>query len=142
MLEPDLPEHRVITVQAGNTKFSALVADTTLLRRIGLSGRDTLPDGWAMRFDMVQTTVPRFWMRDMRFSIDMVWVDEDFRVAAVTYEAAVPPPETPFDELPRYGPGGIPVRYVLEIGAGLARDLGISPGDVATLSPAPGDGGS
>ena len=75
-----------------------------------------------------------FWMRGMRFPIDIVWVDAGMRVLHVTHGAPVPPEGASDAELPRYTPGDIDVRYVLEINAGLARELGIEPGVRVTLT--------
>jgi uncharacterized membrane protein (UPF0127 family) len=69
-------------------------------------------------------------MREMRFPLDIVWIDSQLTVVSVTHDA--PAPGTPDDDLPRYG-SGVPVRYVLEINAGLARAFGIDVGDVVTF---------
>jgi hypothetical protein len=92
----------------------------------GLGYRDALPAGAGMVFDLHETRVPSFWMKGMRFPLDMVWIGEDKRVAGVT--ANVPPQPGALDEqLRRYSPDA-PVRYVLELNAGAAARLGIAAG--------------
>ena len=76
-------------------------------------------------------------MRGMRFPIDIVWVDDQFGVVHVTHSAPAPEPGADETLLPTYSPGATPVRYVLEIGAGLARELRIEPGATVRVSPAP-----
>ena len=129
-------------VQVGPAEFFVLVADTPEERARGLSGRPSLPRDWGMWFDLGRSTVPSFWMKDMRFPQDMVWIDAGLQVVGVTHEAQVPEPGTPEQELPRYNAGSTPVRYVLEINGGLARELGIAPGQpVRPLGVTSGSGG-
>ena len=123
-----------IEVEVGRGRFTAVVVDTPVLRASGLSGRDELAPSRAMWFDMGVGAPATFWMRGMRFPIDIVWVDADLRVVHVTHEAPAPPEAAADADLPRYTPGDIDVRYVLEINAGLARELGIEPGVLVMLT--------
>jgi uncharacterized membrane protein (UPF0127 family) len=92
----------------------------------GLGYRDALAADAGMLFDLHNTGVPTFWMKGMRFALDMVWIGEDERVVAVT--ADVPPqPGATDEQLRRYSPDA-PVRYVLELNSGAAARLGIAPG--------------
>ena len=61
-----------------------------------------------------------FWMKNTLIPLDMLFIGSDGRVRKVQ-ENAVPRDETPI-------PGGDDIRYVLEIGGGLAARLGIGPG--------------
>lgn len=119
----------VIGLRAPDGDLRVEVARTADERSLGLSGRDALAEGAGMLFDLGQTRRATFVMRDMRFALDMVWIDADRRVAGVT--ADVPPPaDGEGGALPPYpSPGD--VRYVLEVAAGVARELGIAEG--ATL---------
>ena len=121
-----------VVVIVGSGRFFAEVADDPDERSQGLSGRDSLAIDTGMWFDRGVERVGPFWMRDMRFPIDMVWVSEGLEVIGVTHEAPPPAPGTPDSDLPLYGIDAA-VRYVLEINAGLARTLGIEPGVRVTL---------
>ncbi len=123
-----------VEVEIGSGRFTAVVVDTPVPRARGLSGRDALAPSRAMWFDMGHAAPATFWMLGMRFPIDIVWVDASLRVVHVTHEAPVPPEGTSEADLPRYTPGEVDVRYVLEINAGLARELGIEPGVRVTLT--------
>ena len=83
-----------------------------------------------------------FWMRDMRFSLDLIWVDAEWRVVDITHEAPPPAPGAPSNALPSYRPA-TPAQYVLEINGGLARRLQIEIGDVvrevASVGASPAD---
>ena len=75
-----------------------------------------------------ENDAPRtFWMPDMHFPLDMVWISSDCTVAGVTADVPHPAPDTPRSELPIY-PSDAPVRFVLEINAGQAAQHGIAPG--------------
>lgn len=68
-----------------------------------------------------------FWMPDMHFPLDMVWIRADCTVAGVTADVPHPAPDVPRSELPHY-PSTAPVRFVLEINAGQAAEHNITPG--------------
>jgi uncharacterized membrane protein (UPF0127 family) len=92
----------------------------------GLGYRDALAADAGMIFDLHSTRRAEFWMKGMRFALDMVWIGEDKRVASVT--ANIPPqPGVPDAQLRRYSPDAA-VRYVLELNAGTAARFGIAPG--------------
>ena len=94
----------------------------------GLSGREVLAPGTGMLFVYQQESRYRFWMREMRFPLDIVWIGAGCAVVDLTLDA--PPPETgqTLEQLPRFSPGD-PVQYVLEINAGESASGGIGIGD-------------
>ena len=102
------------------------VASTADQSQRGLGYRDSLPEDAGMLFDLHETRVPGFWMKGMRFPLDMVWIGEDGRVAAVTEN--VPPQPGVADEGLGFTSPPVPVRYALELNAGAARRLGIVAG--------------
>lgn len=88
----------------------------------GLSGRSEIgADGMLFVFPNQQPRV--FWMKDMQFPIDIIWIDSK-EVVGIESNVLPPNPETPDEELARYG-SKYPVRYVLELPAGKAEELGI-----------------
>ena len=116
--------------------FVVDVADTYELRRQGLSGRGDLAREVGMWFDMGGTGNATFWMRGMRFPIDIVWISDDLVVTGVAERLPFPEPGTTDSALPTYS-SGVPIRFVLEINAGLAEELGIGEGSVVTFTPQP-----
>ena len=95
----------------------------------GLSDRPTLADDEAMLF-VYNADAPRtFWMPNMHFPLDMVWIKSDCTVSGVTADVPNPAPETPHSDLPRY-PSTEPVRFILEINAGQAATNRITPGSL------------
>ena len=81
----------------------------------------------AMLFVYEEDGPRTFWMPDMHFPLDMVWIRSDCIVDGVTAEVPNPPLDTPGDELPRYPSTG-PVRFILEVNAGQAGTHNIVPG--------------
>lgn len=109
------------TVTSGEVTITAEVADTDALRIQGLSNRKSLDEGMGMLFVFPEDDFYGFWMKDMRFSIDIIGFDARKRVVWLQkYVAPWSYPEvfTP----PR------PVRYVLEVKSGTADALGFSQG--------------
>jgi uncharacterized membrane protein (UPF0127 family) len=99
------------------------VVDTPELRAKGLSGRESLAQDKGMLFVFENSSNDNcFWMKDMNFSIDMIWMNEDREV--VTVKSSVSPesyPET-------FCPEG-PAKYGLEISDGRANELEIVAGE-------------
>jgi uncharacterized membrane protein (UPF0127 family) len=102
------------------------LATTPAQSELGLGYRDSLFVRGGMLFDLGATRIPSFWMKGMRFPLDMVWIGEDKKIAEIT--ANVPDqPGAPDEQLKRYSPAS-PVRYVLEINAGAAAQFSLAPG--------------
>ena len=131
---PALP---VVIVKIGGACFEAELADTPEARYQGLSGREALAPGAAMWFDLGEPRNAAFVMREMRFPLDIVWVEQTaagLRVAGVERNAPPAPPGTAEAELTHYRSPG-PVRYVLEVNAGAAAAHGIGASDAVSASP-------
>ena len=115
-------------VQVGEATVLADIADDAESRQRGLSGRESLDEGEGMLF-LLANDSPSFWMKGMRFAIDIVWI-RDGRVVDVT--ADVPPPRSSNAPLPTYSPDRSADR-ALEVSAGWAADHGIRRGDVVRV---------
>lgn len=62
-------------------------ANTPEQRAQGLSGRDQLPVGHGMLFNFPAPGVQCFWMKDMRFAIDMIWLDANNKIVTIKSNA-------------------------------------------------------
>jgi hypothetical protein len=128
-------------LSVGGHKLSVELAVTPAERQHGLSDRDALAEDAGMLFDMGQVGTPDFWMKDMRFPLDMVWIDARKHVAGVTADVQ-PQPGAPDSALKLYrSPAAI--RYVLELNAGAAKKLGFTTGasvdfTLPAVTPVPG----
>lgn len=74
----------VSTVQIGERpQISIVVADTPEKRTQGLSGTDHVPKE-GLLFVFPQPGKYGFWMKDMRYAIDIIWIDESGKIIDVT----------------------------------------------------------
>lgn len=101
-----------------NTTLFAEVADTSFSREEGLSGRSGLSEKRGMLFAFDLPGRYGFWMKDMSFPIDIVWINENGVVVDIV-ENAKP------EDYPEVYVNKIPASYVLEIGANKSHDYGI-----------------
>lgn len=109
-------------VMLGNTHHTLEVADTDFLRERGLSYRASLAPQTGMLFVFDAPGNLKFWMKDMNFPLDIIWLDADKKVVHI--EQSVSPSTYPQS----FGPE-IPTQYVIELNAGEAKALGLSRGD-------------
>jgi len=127
---PSKPAGPYVTI--GDVYIEAELATTTIAVTKGLSGRDVLPSNTGMLFLFKKKDILKFWMPDMRFSLDMIWIDNGV-VMDITHNAS-----HVFDQNNPifYGPKA-PVRYVLEVNAGFAQMNGIQIGDPVSFNNLP-----
>lgn len=104
----------------GQADFAVEVADTSQTRSLGLMYREKMPRFAGMIFVYEAPVHARFWMKNTRLSLDMLFFDSN-GVLTVIRERATPESLEVID-------GGRDVLLVLEINGGLVRDLGITPG--------------
>ncbi len=89
----------------------------------GLQGKQGLGPNKGMLFIFDHDDRYRFWMKDMKFPIDIIWLDRQDRIVAIGEN--VPPCAA--DPCPVYVPP-VNARYVLEVSAGFSRTHGLKPG--------------
>jgi len=102
------------------------IADTEKERRQGLSERVSLSVGYGLLFIHETRETPSYWMKDMFFPIDIIWID-DGEVIGLTQNAE---PENPARTF--YTPPS-PVTHVLEVNAGFIEQRGISVGNTIDI---------
>jgi uncharacterized protein len=115
------PKKQTITVNNRGT-FTVDIADTDATRSRGLSGREPLKSDQGMLFKF--DTLDRYgiWMKQMNFSIDIVWFDTNGKI--IWIESDVPPDSYPHIFIPPS-----PAKYVLELNSGIAARRGFVIGD-------------
>jgi hypothetical protein len=124
-------EYERATVELGGQEFRADIADTVDKQTIGLSGRPSLGDREAMLFVFGKHAARTFWMPDMHFAIDIIWIKDDVVVGFA--ENAQPEPGVMMFNLKRYS-SPEPVDKVLEVVAGTVARLGVKAGDRVQIS--------
>lgn len=112
-------------VRLGSGVFTLRVADDNAEREKGLGGVASLrPDeGLLMVFDS-EGQRP-IWMKDMKVSIDIIWLDAKKKVVAIVKNAS---PASSTDT--KYGLDA-KAQYVLELPAGTVEAAGIKTGQTA-----------
>ncbi|MBI5793888.1 DUF192 domain-containing protein [Candidatus Uhrbacteria bacterium] len=117
-------ERRASSVELSNGMTVVVeIADTQQERVQGLSGHAPLADSQGMLFLFETKEIQGFWMKDMLFPIDIIWIDGD-TVVGFQQDAQ---PETPAKTI-FYSPE--PVDRVLEVSAGFVARNEVRVGDV------------
>ncbi len=102
------------------------LATTPAEQEQGLGGRTGLAANQGMLFIFPQDGEYAFWMKDMQFPIDIIWLDHTGTVMYIVPNLA------PATYPKAFGPSD-PSRYVLEVPAGFVAAHGVNVGDTATL---------
>ena len=90
----------------------------------GLSGRENLGNNKGMLFIMGREGIYPFWMKDMLFSLDIIWISSNGTIVDLIEDADL-----------CNGPICLPIipdakaKYVLEVNAGFSENIGIDIGD-------------
>lgn len=93
----------------------------------GLGGKDSLSEDQGMLFVFEKESKYTFWMKDVKFPIDIIWISKDKKVVDF-YKNAEAQLGVPDNELKVYSPES-PALYVLEVNAGLSEKYNIHLGD-------------
>ena len=115
------------TVIIGDQSIKVFIADTPTLQARGLSRVPALPVNTGMIFTFLEAHIPQFWMKDMQFALDMIWLDESLTIIDIHQNVA---PET----YPETFSPMQPAVAVIEVAAGTVSELGIGVGDSVTIN--------
>jgi uncharacterized protein len=117
-------------VTIGSKNLLVEVADTPTTRAQGLAYRNKLPDNTGMLFDFTNTKNrrPNFWMKDMKFNIDIIWINNG-KIIGITKNIPAPKNDSNF---PSYSPPG-DITHVLEVPSGWADQNNIQINDTVKL---------
>ncbi|HPN96820.1 MAG TPA: DUF192 domain-containing protein [Candidatus Moranbacteria bacterium] len=111
----------VKTASIKGKTLSLEIADTNDKKERGLGGRDNLCENCAMLFIFSEKYTPAFWMKDMRFDLDIIWV----RKGRIVYIAK--------NVSRNLSENAVSLRIeadkVLEVNAGLSDKYGFEAGD-------------
>lgn len=110
------PAYRTILFPRG-TKIDAEVADTPERRSVGLMFREHLRAGAGMLFIFSEPHPYRFWMKNCKFPIDMIWLNRQKEIVYISENT----PPCKSDPCPHYGPTDRDALYVIEVAAGFAK---------------------
>ena len=115
-----------VPILVGDVAVKASVADTLSKRIKGLSDTPFLPDGVVKLFAFGAPGSHSIWMKDMKYSLDIIWVAEDGTIVHIAENVA---PET----YPEAFSSPVPAWYVIEANAGFTASNTIAVGDKVVL---------
>lgn len=116
-----------ISGQNGDIELKIEIADDPAERSRGLMNRNSMKDDEGMLFIFEKSDYVNFWMKNTLIPLDMIFIDQDHKIAHIASEVK-PCPEGVLN-CPLY-PSELPVKYVLEINAGLSKKHGFRNGDL------------
>jgi len=115
------------SVEIGGTVFTVDVVDTEIERAQGLSLRESLATNEGMLFIFEKPGMYSFWMKDMSFPIDIIWIDENLKVVYIK-ENAMP------QSFPEIFTPSVSAMYTLEVIASTTEKKKIKIGDDVNLN--------
>jgi len=111
------------TISINKHQIQVELADTPQKRSQGLSDRQSIPADQGMLFIFDDYSQPGFWMKDMHFPLDIVWL-EDYTIIKIDKNV----PLENNQNLTVYKPSQ-PINAVLELNAGYIDEKNIKIGD-------------
>jgi len=116
---------RTVKLPNGQQIRAEAEIDSTDMQK-GMMFRDSLPRGRGMLFIHDKLGLYPYWMYQVRIPLDMLWMDANHRIVEVS--ADTPPCKTKASDCGKYG-GHQQAQFVLELGGGEAKRLGLHEGD-------------
>lgn len=111
----------------GQTCVKIELADTPAKRELGLMFRNGMANDSGMLFVFEQEGLPSFWMKNMKFPLDIIWIDNNKRIVDIT-ENAQPCTQHCPNIIPK-----ITVRYALELNSGFVATNRLKVGDAVNF---------
>lgn len=95
-------------VTIGDKTYEVEVANTASTKKKGLSGHEKLNENTGMIFYFEEPIIPTFWMKDMLFPLDILWIDENNKIVGLQND--LDPSSYPKTYYPNKK-----IKYVLEV---------------------------
>jgi uncharacterized protein len=124
---PAVQSDNIKSVKIAGQDIKVELALTDKEKEQGLSGRAMLAPDQGMLFVFSKSDKYYFWMKEMKFPIDMIWVGEDMKVIYI--EKNTEPASYP----KTFGPD-VNAKYVLEVVSGFSDKNNLKVGDEALFS--------
>jgi len=117
-------------VAINDSKFQVEVAETDTEKQIGLSNTQSLPENEGMLFLFDKPGFYSFWMKEMKFPIDIIFINGN-KVTTIVTNAM--PPSKNDGNLPLFQPTEESDK-VLEVNAGIAKKYNITEGSIIDIN--------
>lgn len=115
------------TVVINNQSFKVMIASSQKEREIGLSETKSMSDNQGMIFLFDKPDYYSFWMKNMKFPIDIIYISNDTIVTVINNAQLIKDKENP-----AIYSSTAPADKVLEIKAGLSEKYKFKNGDKVT----------
>jgi uncharacterized membrane protein (UPF0127 family) len=120
--DQNMSSYSHVNVTVNGVELVADIAETNEQRTKGLSVKDSLNENEAMLFVFSTSREHSFWMKGMKFPIDIIWIDEDKEVVHIEHSLE---PCIPDEFCQPYKPDRNSL-YVLETIAGFAQKYNVT----------------
>lgn len=127
--DPSIKTMPKISAKIGDRTFSLYAPTGEESLQKGLAVFDEIGTDEGMIFRGLPVGVQAFWMKDMKFDIDILWVNKDNEVIHIVYEASKDSYPTKFEN-----PSTRPASYVVELSAGAVEKHGVAPGTIVKIT--------
>ena len=117
-------------VKIGEKVFRVEVANSMASRSQGLSGKAGLGEDEGMLFIFSTSSVQGFWMKDMKFALDMIWIKGE-KIVGFAENVKPEPEKSIFGLTVYYSPEA--VDRVLEVKAGTVAKNGFKVGSTVSF---------
>jgi uncharacterized membrane protein (UPF0127 family) len=118
-------------VELDGHRYEVEIADDDAERARGLMFRDELAAERGMLFIHDELAPQAYWMKNTRIPLDILYFDDQRRLVSQQRDV---PPCSAGDRCPSY-PSDAPARYVLELNAGKAAQIGLENGEELHFGP-------
>lgn len=108
------------------TQLDIEIAESEYETQTGLMYRESMEDNQGMLFIFPDVAMHSFYMKNTQIALDIVYIDESLKIASFQRDAQ------PYNETGLSSK--VPVKYVLEINAGLSERLGLDIGDAISFT--------
>lgn len=116
-------------LKLGGQVLTVELAKTPRAWQNGLSNRSQLAADHGMLFIFPESSRRSFWMKEMKFPIDIIWLQNG---EIVDIAPKIPPASVEEDSPVTYWPR-LPANAVLEVNAGFCEKYGVKIGDKAEI---------
>lgn len=123
--QPELTSIKYVNI--GDARVKVALAITERERMIGLSGKEFLDESEGLFFIFDKPDKYSFWMKDMNFPIDIIWLDQELEIVHIK-NSAVP------SSYPETYRSDTDALYVLEVVAGFVEKNNLKVGDTAAFT--------
>ena len=128
LYQPKPPVLPVVEATINGTTFHLYAPTTPRDKEVGLAAYSSIKPDQGMIFRGLPEGVQTFWMKNMKFDIDIIWVNRDNQIVHIVYAVSK-------DSYPKRfeNPIDRPAAYTIELPSGACDSHGIAPGAIVTV---------